>query len=227
MGNVTNIRHQVLDSVPFQKSLAFDMEIWHWEAAKIQYETLAYFYAAPGATTEPGTPDLSKRTIHPKPPVKREPDAVEGEDLRVRNKTAGDATVQDMLPFGDAWSGARQLFWVVREPGARIDLEVRVEQDGTYALWGGFTKAPDYATVQAAIDGEDLGRPIDLYAPNVVHSGATALGIVSLDVGTHVLSLTITGKNPRSTGCLVGLDWLKLQPTKTVLPDTREALPRR
>jgi hypothetical protein len=132
-----------------------------------------------------------------------------------------------MLPFGDAWSGARQLFWVVREPGARIDLEVRVEQDGTYALWGGFTKAPDYATVQAAIDGEDLGRPIDLYAPNVVHSGATALGIVSLDVGTHVLSLTITGKNPRSTGCLVGLDWLKLQPTKTVLPDTREALPRR
>ncbi|MDR3621256.1 MAG: DUF2961 domain-containing protein [Paludisphaera borealis] len=218
MGNTSNIRHQILDSVPFRKSLDFDLEVWHWEAVKMQYATLAYFYAAPGATIEPGVPDLSTRKVHPKPPVKREPGAIEAEDLRVRDKTAGDTPIQDMTPFGDAWSGAQQLFWIVREPGARLDLEVRVEQDGTYALWGGFTKAPDYAMVQLALDGKDLGRPIDLYAPGVVHSGAAALGVLSLETGTHVLSLTIAGKNPKSTSYLVGLDWLKLAPTQTILP---------
>jgi len=217
-GNTSNIRHQILDSVPFQKSLDFDLEVWHWEAVKIQYSTLAYFYAAPEATVEPGVPDLSTRTVHPKPPVKREPGAIEAEDLRVRDRTAGDASNQEMTPFGDAWSGAQQLLWVVREPGARIDLELPVENDGTYALWGGFTRAPDYATVQVALDGKDLGRPIDLYAPGVVHSGATALGVLSLETGTHVVSFAIVGKNAKSTSYLVGLDWLKLAPTQTILP---------
>ncbi|APW61977.1 glycoside hydrolase family 172 protein [Paludisphaera borealis] len=217
-GNTSNVRHQILDSVPFQKSLDFDIEVWHWEAVTIQYGTLAYFYAAPGATIAPDVPNLSSRTVRPRPPVNREPGAIEAESLKVRGKTAGDVHNQDMTQFGDAWSGAQQLFWIVREPGARLDLEVRVEQDGTYALWGGFTKAPDYAMVQLALDGKDLGRPIDLYAPGVVHSGAAALGVLSLEAGTHVLSLTIAGKNPKSTSYLVGLDWLKLAPTQTILP---------
>ena len=49
-GNTSNVRYQILDSVPFQKSLDFNLEVWHWEAVEIQYATLAYFYAAPGAT---------------------------------------------------------------------------------------------------------------------------------------------------------------------------------
>ena len=111
-GNTSNIRYQLLDSVPFQKSLGFDIEVWHWEPVKIQYATVAYFYAGPGAKVEPGVPDLSGRKVHPRPPVKREAGALEAEDLKVRAKTAGDVPGQDMTPFGDAWSGARQLWWV-------------------------------------------------------------------------------------------------------------------
>src|SRR5262245_16257514 len=102
-GNTSNIRYQLLDSVPFHKSLGFDIEVWHWEPVKIQYATIAYFYAAPGAAVEPGIPDLSARKIHPKPPVKREPGAIEAEDLKVKGKTAGEVPNQDMAPFGDAW----------------------------------------------------------------------------------------------------------------------------
>ncbi|AMV40694.1 glycoside hydrolase family 172 protein [Planctomyces sp. SH-PL62] len=212
-GNSSNLRVQVLDAIPFDRSLAFDLELWHWEAVKVQFATIAYVYAAPGAKVEPsGLPDLSSRVVHPRPTVTREPGALEAEALKVRAKTAGDTPIQDMTPFGDAWSGYSQLWWTVREPDARLDLELPVEEAGTYALWAAFTRAPDYAVVQLALDGAPLGKAIDLYAPGVVHSGGVPLGVVDLDAGPHVLSITVVGKNPRSTSYLVGVDWLKLAP---------------
>jgi Protein of unknown function (DUF2961) len=216
-GNSSNIRYQILDSVPFQKSLNFDLEVWHWEAVKVQYATIAYFYAAPGARIEPDIPDLSTRKVYPKPPIKREPGVVEGEDLKVKTKTAGDVPNQDMTPFGDAWSGASQLWWVVHEPRARLDLELPVEKAGTYAISAAFTKAGDYGAVQLAINGRPLRDPIDLYAPfpKVLHTGAILLGNAMLEAGPQTLSITVTGKNAKSTNYLVGLDWIKLTPTPT------------
>ncbi|WP_165249453.1 glycoside hydrolase family 172 protein [Paludisphaera soli] len=212
-GNTSNLRVHVLDNIPFDRSLTFDLELWHWEAVKVQYATIAYAYAAPGAKVEPsGVPDLSTRIVHPRPPIKREPGAIEAESLRLRDKTAGEFASQDMTPFGDAWSGSSQLFWIVREPGARLDLELPVEKAGPYALWAAFTKAADYGVVQLALDGAPLGKPIDLYAPNVVHSGEVPLGVVDLDAGPHVLSLTTAGRNAESVSYLVGVDWLKLAP---------------
>ncbi|KAJ3056204.1 hypothetical protein HK102_011234, partial [Quaeritorhiza haematococci] len=181
-GNTSNLRVHVLDNIPFDRSLAFDLELWHWEAVKVQFATIAYAYAAPGAKVEPsGLPDLSTRIVHPRPPIKREPGAIEAESLRLRDKTAGEFAGQDMTPFGDAWSGSSQLFWIVREPGARLDLELPVEKAGPYALWAAFTKAADYGVVQLALDGAPLGKPLDLYAPNVAHSGEVPLGVVDLD----------------------------------------------
>ena len=213
-GNTSNIRYQNLDAVPFQKSLAFDIEVWHWEAVKIQYATIAYFYAGPGAQIEPGIPDLSARRVYPKPALKREPGAIEAESLKVKARTAGDVPNQDMLPFGDAWSGGNQLWWVVHEPGARLDLELPVKLAGTYALSAAFTKAGDYGTVQLALDGKPLGKAIDLFEPlpAVVHTGDVPLGAAALDAGLHTLSITVAGKNPRSTNYLVGIDWFKLSP---------------
>jgi hypothetical protein len=216
-GNTSNLRHQILDNVPFQKSLNFDLEVWHWEAVKIQFATIAYLYAAPGARIEPGFPDLTTRKVYPKPPIKRERGVVEGEDLKIKAKTAGDVPNQDMTPFGDAWSGASQLWWVGGAPKARLELELPVKAAGTYAISAAFTKAGDYGTVQLAIDGKPFGDPIDLYAPHpsVLHTGAILLGTATLEAGPQTLSITLTGKNPRSTNYLVGMDWIKLTPAPT------------
>lgn len=212
-GNTSLLRLQTLDSIPFAESLAFDLELWHWEAVKVQFATLAYAYAAPGAKVEPaGVPDLSKRVVHARPPIHREAGAIEAESLKVVGKTAGDVPNQDMTPFGDAWSGARQLFWIVREPGARLDLELPVATAGKYAVSAGFTKAGDYGTVQFTIDGTPLGKPVDLYAPNVIHSGPVPLGVADLADGPNALGIRVVGKDERSRGHLVGVDWIKLVP---------------
>lgn len=211
-GNTSNIRYQVLDSVPFHRSLAFDIEVWHWEAVKIAYGSIAYFYAGAGAKIEPGDPDLSSRKVYPKPAIKREPGVIEAEDLKVKSKTAGDVPNQDMLSFGDAWSGGRQLWWLVHEPGARLDLELPVKEAGTYAISAAFTKAGDYGTMKLELDGKPLEKELDLYVPfpSVVHTGDVPLGTAALHEGAHTLSIILTGKNAKSTNYLVGMDWIKL-----------------
>ncbi len=213
-GNTSNIRYQILDSVPFQKSLGFDIEVWHWEAVKIQYATIAYFYAGPGAGSSPVSPTCrSERSI----PSRRsnESQALSRQRAsRSRRRQAGEVPNQDMLPFGDAWSAGNQLWWVVHEPNARLDLELPVKSAGSYALSAAFTKAGDYGTVQITLDGKPLGKAIDLYepAPAVVHTGEVPLGTSTLNAGLHTLSIILAGKNPKSTNYLVGIDWFKLSP---------------
>jgi hypothetical protein len=216
-GNTSNVRYQILDAVPFRKSLGFDIEVWHWEPVSIQYSTIAYYYAAAGTVSEPGVPELASRKVYPRPAVFREPGALEAEGLKVKARTGGEPTIQDMGPFGDAWSGNQQLFWVGVKPDARLDLELPVKTAGTYALSAGFTRAGDYGNVQLALDGQPLGKPLSLYepAPRVVHTEALALGQATIAAGNHTLSLTITGKEPRSSNYLVGMDWIKLTPLST------------
>ena len=50
-GYTTTSRVRLLDEIPFQKSLKFDMEIWDWEATKLGYSAATFWYARPGATS--------------------------------------------------------------------------------------------------------------------------------------------------------------------------------
>ncbi|WP_165228389.1 glycoside hydrolase family 172 protein [Aquisphaera insulae] len=212
-GNSSEIRYQVLDAVPFHSSVAFDIELWHWAAVKVQYATLAFAYAGDGAKVEPGVPDLSARKLHAKPPIFREAGVLEGETLKVLSKTAGDISNQPMTGFSDGWSGDDQLWWRPAEAGARLELEIPVEKAGTYALSAAFTKACDYGIFELTLDGKPL-REIDLYAakPNVLHTGAVPLGTAALEPGNHVLAAKAAGKNAASVGYMLGLDWVKLTP---------------
>ncbi len=42
-------RFLVLDPVPFERSLRFDLEIWHWTDTSIAADAILYWYARPGA----------------------------------------------------------------------------------------------------------------------------------------------------------------------------------
>jgi len=47
--------------------------------------------------------------------------------------------------------------------------------------------------------------------------------LLSTLAGSHTLSITLKGKNPRSTDCLVGMDWSKLTPAPAgSFPDRRD-----
>ncbi|MCH7688129.1 MAG: c-type cytochrome, partial [Planctomycetes bacterium] len=148
----------------------------------------------------------------------RVPNAIEGENMKILAKTAGSAASQKMNNFSKGtWSGSDQLWWTGAKPGARLDLELPVLQNGNYDLEIVLTKARDYGIVQVLLDGKRLGGPIDLFnAPDVITTGVLSFKKNQLKKGTHKLSLEIVGSNPKAVkSYMVGLDYVHLKQTQT------------
>jgi len=47
-GQISNNRFRTLDAIPFQRAFRFDLELWHWESARVRWDATTYFYARPG-----------------------------------------------------------------------------------------------------------------------------------------------------------------------------------
>jgi hypothetical protein len=144
----------------------------------------------------------------------RVPDALEGEDLKVLQASAGQTTQQAMTGFTkDRWSGGKQLFWTSGKPGDRLELGLPVSEAGTYQIAAAFTLARDYAIVHVSLDGEPLGAPLDLYNyPDVMTTGMLEFGERELAAGAHRLTLEIAGANPAAVKAyMVGLDYVRLK----------------
>jgi putative heme-binding domain-containing protein len=143
------------------------------------------------------------------------PGAIEGETLKVLEKSRGTAGRQDMAPFPkDRWSGRDHLWWTGAKEGDRLVLEFEVPASGKYELQAVMSKARDYGIVQLAIDDQPLGDAVDLYhTPDVITTGLVSLGLRELTAGAHRLQVEIVGKHPEAVpGYMFGLDFLLLKP---------------
>ncbi len=141
------------------------------------------------------------------------PNALEGESLKILKTTAGNTVGQSMGSFAaDKWSGNSQLWWTGAKPGARLELELPVAAEGTFAIECVLTKARDYGIVQVWIDGERLGGQIDCFnVPDVVTTGVNTFEPRLLTKGNHVIAFEIVGKHPDAApGFMVGVDYVRL-----------------
>lgn len=140
--------------------------------------------------------------------------AIEGESLKAK-VTAGRTAVQDMKAFsGDKWSGNSQLWWTGGKPGDKLTLTLP-EHTGTADLEVVLTCARDYGIVQLSLDDEALGKPIDLYNPNVITTGVLTFSKLDLKPGPHTLAVQIAGANPKAEkGYMFALDYVKLKPAE-------------
>ncbi|MBI9065259.1 MAG: DUF2961 domain-containing protein [Marinilabiliaceae bacterium] len=50
-GYTVNTRVRALDVLPFNTSLRFDMELWHWNTARVNYAPTTFYYMKPGGNT--------------------------------------------------------------------------------------------------------------------------------------------------------------------------------
>ncbi|WP_052670686.1 glycoside hydrolase family 172 protein [Draconibacterium sediminis] len=50
-GYTVNARVRALDVLPFNTSLRFDMELWHWNKARVNYAPTTFYYMMPGGET--------------------------------------------------------------------------------------------------------------------------------------------------------------------------------
>jgi putative heme-binding domain-containing protein len=141
--------------------------------------------------------------------------ALEGESLKIVETTGGKTKVQGMAGFGGRWSNGAQLWWTGAKPGDTLTLTVPVEKAGRYGLKTVLTKARDYGTIEASIDGEPIAAgAIDLYhSPDVILTDELDWGVHELSQGAHKLMIKITGANAQAVkSFMFGLDYLKLEP---------------
>lgn len=138
--------------------------------------------------------------------------AIEAEGLRVLDSHDGDTQTQDMKGFGKGWSDDAQFWFLAQKPGAEATLELPAIPAGRYTLVVYYTTARDYGISQVLVDGNPVGSPTDCYTPNVLPKGRTELGKIDLAAGTHRITFRVTGKNAASTGYLLGVDAIGLEP---------------
>lgn len=98
-----------------------------------------------------------------------------------------------------------QLILDANAAGATLEIPFEVTEAGDYRLVLAMVRNAFSGLYTFAIDGQGVGRPIDLYHPDLSQR-EYALDAVALEPGTHMLKATAIAKNHRSTGYLFGLD---------------------
>jgi hypothetical protein len=210
-GFTVNARYRSLDAIPFDKSIRFDMELWHWARTIMNYAPATFWYARPGATWDvKPDPKEAKRPIPRKVEDIIKPriveNAIEGETLPIVRRTGGVTEIQNIPRF--RWSNNRQLWWRNAEKGDELVVEFTVEQAGDYDLTLGTTKAVDYGIVRVDVNSQTMAKSLDLYNPSVV-AAEVKLGVCRLARGKNTLKVTILGANPSAVKShMFGLDYI-------------------
>lgn len=211
-GHVCVNRWHITDNIPFQTSFEGAIEKYYPNKKPTLYSAITYWYSAAGDIDPYEPVPVEERTAYctmvELPGIKG---AIEGEKMKVLEKTGGGPGTQDMGSFGDGWSGLEHLWWTGAKPGDKLTLALPVEEDGKYKITIQLTKANDYGMVQFSLDGKKLGDIIDLYNTSVVPTGAIDMGVLDLTKGEHRLMIEITGANEQARkSYMVGLDYVKL-----------------
>ena len=210
-GFSVNLRYRSLDAIPFEKTIKFDMELWHWARTVMDYAPATFWYARPGAKWDvKPDPKEAKRPI-PKAvedivKPRQVKNAIEGEMLKVVNRTGGVTEIQNIPHF--RWSNNRQLWWRHAKEQDELAVEFTVEQAGEYDVTLGTTKAVDYGIVRIDVNSKTIVDSLDMYNPTVV-AVDHKLGKCNLRRGKNTLKITILGANPSAVkNHMFGLDYI-------------------
>ncbi|MBN2315050.1 MAG: DUF2961 domain-containing protein [Sedimentisphaerales bacterium] len=212
-GHISVNRWHVSDNIPFQTSFEAAIEKYYPNEKPTLYASTVYWYQAAGQTDPYEPVPVAERKGYWGPiEIFKVKGALEGEQLKILAKTAGNARTQDMSGYGEKWSEEAHLWWTDAKPGDTLDLAVPVKKTARYRLKMQLTKAVDYGIVQLYLDGKRLGEPIDLFNRGVIPTGVLDMGMHDLEAGQHTLRVEIVGANENAVkSYMFGLDYILLE----------------
>jgi len=213
-GYSTNSRYRGLDAIPFEKSIRFDMELWHHRDTFINYAPVTFWYARPGArgSVAPDREGAARPVARVREDIVeifRVDGAIEGELLEIVEKTGGEKELQNGFP--GQWSNEKQVWWRDGTVGDRIVFEFPAEREGRFNVFAGLTKANDYAIVRLSINGRAVTQTFDRYF-ETVSDDELPLGEFDLREGPNRFEVEIVGANEEAIKrYMFGLDYLRIE----------------
>jgi len=211
-------RWHLHDPVPFSQSLRLEIEHWGWwwikgedgkekitsGERKDDWSTIAYWYQIEPHKKFKPLPSGPERLYYDWSKM------IEAESLKEKIRVTSGSI--------DIWGGSHisnhgYVHWGADKAGDTLELPFNVEKAGSYKLVMVLLRLPYYGVFETQLDGEVLGRHLDLYHPDM-STREFALPAKELKAGEHVLTLRNVFKNPKSNGRYLGLDAVLLVPVK-------------
>jgi hypothetical protein len=127
---------------------------------------------------------------------------------------AGEAEPQNLLHYGNQWSGDTHLVWRCPQQNLELTVAFDITQVGT-GLHFMFTNAPDYGIFDVYLDDVKIVEEVDLHGPKVDISDHSVAGL-KIETGPHTLKFKCVGKTQKSPRYYFGLDYIEVtgrQPT--------------
>jgi Protein of unknown function (DUF2961) len=212
IAQISAYRWNIEDAIPFHKKILVTIEHGTNNDHVADYSSVAYFYQSGPHKPYPPLPADAADLL---PTVHHIDGLIEGSELSNHAKaTVGQVSTQDMHPFPGSWVSGQQIFWRDGKPADELTFQIPAPAAGTYDLAFYFTNAPDYAAVRLFQNGHGLGRRIGLYAAQVEPHRPEVIKRVQLEAGNNEMTVRIVGKNAQSTNYFVGLNAVKLTPSK-------------
>ncbi len=215
-GHTSAYRWHVQDPIVFQRSIRVTLEHWgwistdenreqkshSWNEREDDYASVAYWYQTGKPSRFPAVPPARERVL-PNLDVIIPAKAYVGES----HHGAGDCRIQSNLSF---YPDGQLFYRPPSEEDAWVEIPFHVDEKKPQRLLLSVTRASDYGTYQASLNGIKIGPPIDLF-----HSDVSEWEVHLLDFwpdpGDYTLRLDCVGKNAAATGYLLGLESVRLR----------------
>ncbi len=210
-GNTTNLRLRSLDAIPFRTDFRFDMEVWHWEAALVNYAVATFWYGLKGTSIVEGVgPNREELEDEAEAPVSyKSKFTFKFDDFDATEVSGGRISVQDMKGFeneNNAWKNSKQLWWTEGKPGDFLTLNVKNVELGKTKLYVGAAVARDYGKANFCWNGEKIGESVDFFHSPEVEKRVVAFDVPETTETEGVLTVELVGKNDESIGTMIGID---------------------
>ncbi|MDO8682208.1 MAG: DUF2961 domain-containing protein [Armatimonadota bacterium] len=192
-------RIHLTDFAPFQQTAKIGIE--HGASNKVQadYAGVTFWYAAPETKHGFKPASVDERMDNPAP-VKGVIEAENILDAATRAKIITDTQEDFYLSAGKA---------VVAQPKKDVALTLDAPDTAIYKLEIGFAQGPNRGIASVLIDGEPMAEAVDTYNEAVKVREQTRIGATKeLAKGKHTLTIESSGKNAKSTGSSVLIDYI-------------------
>ena len=210
-GYTVNMRYRGLDAIPFTESLKFDMEMWHWTRAHINFAPVSFYYMLPGGKSNirpdvenAKEPVVLKRADLISPVIAN--NKIEAESMVFKQAGGGNFRYQNSKKYG--WSDNMQAFWSDAKAGDKLSLTFESEEAGEFEVSARITLAPDYGKFLISLNGEAASSEVDGYSDKPTVQ-TIPLGRFKLQEGTNTLEITVKAARPNEKKtAFFGLDYL-------------------
>ncbi|MCK0136024.1 glycoside hydrolase family 172 protein [Arenibacter sp. S6351L] len=199
-GLTVNSRWRSLDVIPFNKSLNFDMEIWHWAATQMDYAPTTFWYG-----TKDSEANYTEAIETVQLPLKFS-NRFEAEGFDIDKIKGGEIITQAFLSYD--WSARNHLLWDKLKKNDALKLTFYSEMERKGRLTMVFTHAPDYVIVDVMLNGELIFENLDLFNEKLGLK-KYLLEKGKIKKGNNTLKLMVKGTNKANPKAdKLGVDYL-------------------